>query len=96
MPISAKQKTSKAELSLLKAVIVRWMKVLADRIERELQIGEWKHCAVGPVTREEIAPYAYYIWQKEGRPEGRALEHWLQAELQLRTARILDAPRPQI
>jgi hypothetical protein len=49
---------------------------------------------ISPVTREEIALYAYYIWEKEGRPEGRALEHWLQAELQLRAARPLDAPRP--
>jgi hypothetical protein len=128
------------------------MKVLANRIERELQIGEWKHCAIyedelkglwpldeedreakirefakryglrlrfyhkglctifdkwprtycdgggreedcnaaaaGPVTREEIALYSYYVWEKEGRPERRALEHWLQAELQLWTARV--------
>jgi len=49
---------------------------------------------ISPVTCEEIALYAYYIWEKEGRPEGRALEHWLQAELQLRAARPLDAPRP--
>jgi len=49
---------------------------------------------ISPVTCEEIALYAYYIWEKEGRPEGRALEHWLQAELQLRAARPLAAPPP--
>jgi Protein of unknown function (DUF2934) len=49
---------------------------------------------ISPVTREEIALYAYYIWEKKGRPEDRALEHWLQAELQLHAARPLDAPRP--
>jgi hypothetical protein len=42
----------------------------------------------GPVRREEIALYAYCIWDTEGRPERRALEHWLQAELQLRTAGV--------
>jgi hypothetical protein len=139
-------------LSLLKSVTVQWVKVLANQIERELQVGPWTHCAVyeddlkrfwsvgeedreakiaefakrygfrlrfyrkglcaifdkwprsycdggrteedcnvataGPVTREEIALYAYYIWEKEGHPERHALEHWLQAELQLRTARV--------
>lgn len=35
------------------------------------------------VTHHEIAMCAYGIWEQEGRPEGRALDHWLQAELQL-------------
>jgi hypothetical protein len=133
------------------------VKALAKRIERDLQVGSWTHCAVyedelqplwppgekdreakitefakrygfrlrfyhkglcaifdkwprtycdpevreedcnaaiaGPVRREEIALYAYYIWENEGRAEGRPLEYWPQAELQLRTARVLDAPR---
>jgi hypothetical protein len=34
-------------------------------------------------TKEEIAVCAYFIWEHEGKPEGRALDHWLQAELQL-------------
>lgn len=25
---------------------------------------------------------AYQIWEQEGRPEGRSLDHWLQAELE--------------
>ena len=35
-------------------------------------------------TREAIAIAAYSIWEQEGRPEGRAVEHWLEAEMQLR------------
>ena len=31
----------------------------------------------------EIAECAYFIWLREGRPEGKALEHWLQAEAEL-------------
>jgi hypothetical protein len=27
-----------------------------------------------------IEERAYIIWEKEGRPEGRSLAHWLQAE----------------
>ena len=34
-------------------------------------------------TEHDIAVCAYCIWEQEGSPEGRALEHWLQAELQL-------------
>lgn len=34
----------------------------------------------------EIAVCAFYIWEAEGRPEGRQREHWLQAEMQLEAA----------
>ncbi|HEY5704534.1 MAG TPA: DUF2934 domain-containing protein [Terrimicrobiaceae bacterium] len=34
-------------------------------------------------TEREIAVCAYCIWEQEGKPSGRALDHWLQAELQL-------------
>jgi hypothetical protein len=36
-----------------------------------------------PPTTEEIAVCAYYLWEKEGRPHGRHLIHWLQVEEQL-------------
>ena len=29
---------------------------------------------------EQIRQLAYTIWEKEGYPEGRAVEHWLKAE----------------
>ena len=35
-------------------------------------------------THDEIAQCARSIWEAAGRPEGRALEHWLLAEAQLR------------
>jgi hypothetical protein len=38
----------------------------------------------------EIAFCAYLIWEKEGRPTGRAREHWLQAETQLLATRAHD------
>ncbi len=28
----------------------------------------------------EIESRAYSFWEREGRPEGKALEHWLRAE----------------
>ena len=27
-----------------------------------------------------IATRAYHIWESEGRPDGKALDHWLRAE----------------
>ena len=33
--------------------------------------------------REKIARRAQEIWEEEGRPEGRAAEHWLRAEAEL-------------
>jgi hypothetical protein len=34
-------------------------------------------------TQEEIAACAHQIYETEGRPEGKAMQHWLQAEAQL-------------
>jgi Protein of unknown function (DUF2934) len=36
-----------------------------------------------PPTHDEIAACARRIYEIEGRPEGRAMEHWLAAETQL-------------
>lgn len=41
-------------------------------------------------THEVIAICAYLIWESEGRPEGRDVDDWLQAELQLHVAAKLD------
>jgi len=35
-------------------------------------------------THEEISKRAREIWEREGRPQGRDKEHWLQAETELR------------
>ncbi|HWC61385.1 MAG TPA: DUF2934 domain-containing protein [Verrucomicrobiae bacterium] len=37
-------------------------------------------------TQEQIARRAYEIFIERGQPEGRDLEHWLEAERQLRAA----------
>lgn len=41
--------------------------------------------------QEEIAAFAHSIWEQEGRPEGRGLCHWFQAEAHLIAARKMDA-----
>jgi Protein of unknown function (DUF2934)/Cytochrome c len=30
------------------------------------------------LSEQEMRDAAYYLWEQEGRPEGRALDHWLQ------------------
>jgi hypothetical protein len=44
-----------------------------------------------PPTYEEIATCAYLIWEQEGRPHGRDIAHWHQAEAQLFLGRMHDA-----
>ena len=39
---------------------------------------------VGIPDHETVAERAFEIWQNEGCPQGRDLEHWLQAEIELR------------
>jgi len=36
--------------------------------------------------KRRIREWAYDLWEKEGRPTGRALDHWLEAERRERTA----------
>lgn len=40
-----------------------------------------------PLSREEIAQHARAIWEREGRPSDRDLEHWFRAEAELRLRR---------
>jgi hypothetical protein len=35
-------------------------------------------------THDDISKRAREIWEREGRPEGRDKDHWLQAETELR------------
>lgn len=36
------------------------------------------------VTTESIAARAYLLWEQAGRPHGRDVEYWLQAETQIK------------
>jgi len=42
-------------------------------------------------SAQEIAICAYAIWEKEGRPRGRDVDHWLQAKTQLEVDRRQDS-----
>ena len=38
----------------------------------------------GLISTDDIAARAYEIYEREGRSDGRAMDHWLQAEAELR------------
>lgn len=42
-------------------------------------------------THQEIADRAHRIYEAQGRPEGKAMEHWFQAEAQLAAERKVEA-----
>lgn len=44
-----------------------------------------------PPTHEEIAAYAFQLWEAEGRQHGRDMDHWLQAEAHLLADRQYEA-----
>lgn len=35
------------------------------------------------ISEKDIALGAYHLWEAAGRPHGRAVEHWLEAEARL-------------
>jgi hypothetical protein len=42
------------------------------------------------MNTEDVARRAHGIWETAGRPQGKAVEHWLQAEAEL--AELQDPP----
>lgn len=42
---------------------------------------------------EEIAERAYQIYERDGRSDGRDMDHWLQAERELREERAREQSR---
>ena len=45
-----------------------------------------------PDRHAEIAKRAYAIWELEGRPAGRALEHWLRAQTERESVQLVVRP----
>ncbi len=42
---------------------------------------------------EDITLLAYLIWEREGRPDGRAPEYWTEAEMQLQATMLAEQTR---
>ena len=41
----------------------------------------------GKPAHEEVALFAYYVWEQQGRTDGHDVEDWQQAEMQLEATR---------
>ena len=41
--------------------------------------------AMEPELRRRIEEHAYGLWEADGRPDGRAIDYWLQAEQEIVT-----------
>jgi hypothetical protein len=51
-----------------------------------------------PALEERVRVRAHQIWEEEGRPEGRSMEHWIRAVLELARdegVRLLPRSEPQ-
>ena len=49
------------------------------------------------LDKVHIADRSYFIWENEGRPEGKALEHWLRAQSELEAEAVTqsEATKPK-
>jgi hypothetical protein len=47
------------------------------------------------MTQQDIGTRAYELWEKEGRPNGRDLAHWLEAERMLRQQATAPVAAPR-
>lgn len=47
------------------------------------------------ISEKSICERSYAIWLREGRPDGKALEHWLRAKAELELEAEMFAPKPQ-
>jgi Protein of unknown function (DUF2934) len=50
--------------------------------------------AMDPELRRKIEERAYALWEADGRPEGRALDYWLQAEREIVSQSIAGEEDP--
>jgi hypothetical protein len=54
--------------------LVAWVEELRQRLGQRRDVRR---------MREEIRALAYELWEQNGRPAGRDLEFWLQAEFEI-------------
>lgn len=61
---------------------------VSDESGDEISQSQLLNASVRGIDHYAIAVRAREIWEREGYPEGKQLEHWLQAERELMQAEI--------
>ena len=51
---------------------------------RKRQSKSSKPVEITNLSEHELRDAAYFLWEQEGRPEGRDVDNWLAAEQQIR------------
>jgi len=49
-----------------------------------------------PAFEQRVRARAYQIWQEEGRPDGRDVEHWIRAVLEIAREDGIEVPPPGV
>lgn len=52
------------------------------------------HADPKTIKEHQVREIAYAIWEREGRPHGQEMEHWLRAEMTLRQQVAEMGPEP--
>ena len=52
--------------------------------------------AMGPELKRQIEDRARALWEADGRPEGRALDYWLQAEQEIVNQSVAGEEDPSV
>ena len=60
-------------------------------------VSKVREAIAKPKNDEDIGQIAYRLWQEEGRPDGRHLDHWVKAESiwQARQEVVRTRPKPE-
>ena len=47
-------------------------------------------------TEEDIAKYAYFLWQSDGQPPGKDQEYWFKAEVHIKSVGRSQPDKPPL
>ncbi len=67
-------------------MLIIWWKIMSG-LERFMK----EEKKFQPPSDEEIARYAYHLWESDGRIDGRDMDYWLQAKAHLTAHREYEA-----